>query len=142
MDNRRDLPGYKYYARPDGYRPAVYVTFLDLVEAAGAPANGVCLPVTDSELEGLDERERNYRRIDVSDRIAGGARVWTYIGSPEGRERRERGVALATAVIDAGYLSAVHAGFAALGRDEAAVAARSLAPRDLPVVQLVRHELS
>ena len=27
MDNRRDLPGYKYYAASDGSRPAVSVAF-------------------------------------------------------------------------------------------------------------------
>ena len=32
MDNSVDLPGYKYYVTPDGERPPVFVTFLNLVE--------------------------------------------------------------------------------------------------------------
>ena len=35
MDNSVDLPGYKHYVDPDGARPDVKVTFLNLVEAAG-----------------------------------------------------------------------------------------------------------
>jgi hypothetical protein len=108
MDNRRDLPGYKYYTRAGGYRPALRVAFLDLLElppSAGPGANGVCVPVDERRLDQLDARERNYRRVDVSDRVAaGGARVWTYIGSPEARERLVVGVRLGTAVIDAVYL--------------------------------------
>jgi hypothetical protein len=145
MDNRRDLPGYKYYTRPGGYRPAVHIAFLDLVElpsAADQGANGICVPVDGSRLEQLDARERNYRRVDVSERVAaGGARVWTYIGSAEARERLADGVRLGTAVIDAGYLRLVQEGFSALGGAEQRAARDSLRPEDLPVVELVRHEL-
>jgi hypothetical protein len=146
MDNRHDLPGYKYYTRPDGYRPAAHVAFLDLVEPGRsdpvAGANGVCIPVDEPLLEALDARERNYRRIDVSERVAaGGARVWAYIGSTEGRDRLAAGVRIGTAVIDAGYLRLVEQGFGALGGAEQRVARDSLRPGDLPVVELFRHEL-
>jgi hypothetical protein len=145
MDNRRDLPGYKYYTRLDGYRPAAYIAFLDVVETATGserPCNGVCVPVDDRALEALDARERNYRRLDVSDRVpVGGARVWTYVGSAEGRERLAHGRSLATAIVDAGYLRAVEAAFAGLGAGEQAAAAGSLEPADLPVIELIRHEL-
>jgi hypothetical protein len=149
MDNRRDLPGYKYYTRPGGCRPAVHVAFLDLLEiepaAAGAPgpANGVCLPVDNAALARLDARERNYRRVDVSERLPGApGRVWTYIGSVDGRERLARGRRLGTAVIDAGYLGVVRARFRALGDAEFETARDSLRPGELPVVELVRHVLA
>jgi hypothetical protein len=160
MDNRRDLPGYKYYTDAGGRRPAVFVAYPDLVPADPAPihpaedltpdgrtarVNGLCLPVNDAMLEHLDRRERNYERTDVSDRVApgalNGARVWAYIGTDAARARLAQGRRAGTAVIDAGYLRTVEAAFAVLGDDELAGLRASLAPGDLPVVPLIRHEL-
>lgn len=142
MDNRRDLPGYKYYTDPEGRRPAVFVAFLDVVEDPDASVNGLCLPVDAAALAQLDERERNYVRVEVSDRVqAQGARVWTYTGSPQGRERLRRGRAAGRAVIDAGYLRAVQAGFAWLGEAELSACRPSLHADGLPVVPLRRHPL-
>jgi gamma-glutamylcyclotransferase (GGCT)/AIG2-like uncharacterized protein YtfP len=149
MDNRRDLPGYKYYTDGGGRRPQVFVAYLDLVPAhpalgdGAARINGLCLPVDDAALEQLDRRERNYERADVSDRIeADGARVWAYFGKAAARERLAEGRRSGTAVIDADYVRTVEAGFAALGDQELATARTSLEPGDLPVVELTRHELT
>jgi len=147
MDNRRDLPGYKYYTDTGGRRPEVFVTFLDVRRSpdAGARVNGLCLPVDDARLAALDRRERNYERIDVSEVVsvdgADGIRVWTYAGSAAGRERLRSGVAAGTAVIDANYLDGVRDGFALLGEPEHRACAGSLDPGGLPVVALRRHEL-
>jgi gamma-glutamylcyclotransferase (GGCT)/AIG2-like uncharacterized protein YtfP len=145
MDNRRDLPGYKYYTDADGGRPQVYVAYLDLVGAPDDPeatVNGLCLPVDDGLLSELDRRERNYDRVDVSDRVAaGGARVWAYLGSEAARERLAAGRDDGSAVIDAGYVRTVEAGFAALGAPEHAACRASLRPDGLPVVELTRHDL-
>ncbi|MFZ0088595.1 MAG: gamma-glutamylcyclotransferase family protein [Solirubrobacteraceae bacterium] len=146
MDNRRDLPGYKYYTDPAGSRPPAFVAFLDLVfgDGMGATVGGRCLPVNDRLLAELDRRERNYRRIDVTDRIdvsehvAGAdARVWTYVGTAAGRERLREGRRTGTAVIDAHYLQAVRAGLAALRTDDA----RTLDTDGIPVAELIRHDL-
>jgi hypothetical protein len=144
MDNRRDLPGYKYYTAADGTRPPVFVSFLDVAPAAGGAAvNGLCLPVDGAQLARLDRRERNYSRLDVSGRIdAGGARVWVYVGTPAARERLSGARGDERAVIDATYLGAVERAFAAFGADELDLCRPSLAPGDLPVVELVRHELA
>jgi gamma-glutamylcyclotransferase (GGCT)/AIG2-like uncharacterized protein YtfP len=148
MDNRRDLSGYKYYTDAGGRRPEVFVAFLDLWAAPdGAVVNGLCLPVDATRLAALDRRERNYDRIDVTDRLAvsagapGGARVWTYVGSPAGRRRLRQARAAGAAVIDANYLRAVRNAFARLGEAERRACAASLDTRDLPVVPLRRHEL-
>jgi hypothetical protein len=145
MDNRVDLPGYKCYRDAAGHRPPVSVCFLDLEAdlAARTPVNGLCLPVDAADLAALDRRERNYERIEVSDRVdgAGGARVWTYRGSPAGRARFDAAARAGTAVIHAAYLRAVRSGFRALGEGEWEACAPSLAPGALPVVELVRHEL-
>ena len=144
MDNRRDLPGYKYYTDAGGRRPEVFVAYLDLMPSdAAARVNGVCLPVDGATLELLDRRERNYERTDVSDRVeADGARVWAYIGIAAARERLAEGRRTQTAVIDAGYVRTVQDGFASLGEGELAAVRASLVPGDLPVVELIRHELA
>jgi hypothetical protein len=142
MDNRRDLPGYKYYTDEAGRRPAVFVTFLDVRPSPSAVSNGVCRPVDARRLEILDHRERNYARVDVSDHVlGGGARIWTYVGSPDGRERLARGVAAGRAVIHDAYLRQVTGAFTALGADEYEACRRSLCPGPLPVRSLTRHEL-
>ena len=145
MDNRIDLPGYKCYVRADGCRPDLSVCFLDIEtdESPDGRVNGVCLPVDATRLAALDRRERNYDRIDVSGRVRGadGMRVWTYRGSPQGRARFRAAVRAGTAVIHAGYVETVRAGFQALGSAEWTACAPSLHPGGLPVVALERREL-
>lgn len=148
MDNTIDLAGYKCYLDPAGLRPDISVCFLDIDEdPAGSPearVNGVCLPVDAAELEALDRRERNYDRIDISDRLAegDGTRVWTYRGSAAGRARFDAAVRAGTAVIQAGYLEAVRAGFQRLGPAEWEACEPSVEPGALPVLDLVRRELA
>src|SRR3954452_3259035 len=68
MDNRVDLPGYKYYVdAQSGERPAVYVAYLDLEPDPDNTVNGVAFEATDVELRSLDARERNYERRVVKD---------------------------------------------------------------------------
>jgi hypothetical protein len=143
MDNRRDLPGYKHYTDLRGERPPVFVCYLDVVDDAPpwATVNGLCLPVDARRLALLDGRERNYERRDVSAAVdAGGARVWTYVGRREARMRMRWAVGARRAIIHAGYLDAVAAGFQVLGPSEYEAAAASLSPGALPVVALVRHD--
>src|SRR3954469_4120406 len=86
-DNAVDLPRYKHYEREGGGRPAVMVAFLDVEPAEGAEVNGAVFEVED--LASLDERERNYERVEVE---TSAGRAWTYAGSPDGRARLARGV--------------------------------------------------
>jgi hypothetical protein len=141
MDNRRDLPGYKHYTDELGRRPPVFVCFLDVERDPRGSVNGLCLPVDGPRLAVLDERERNYERVDVSASVdAGGARVWAYIGAREARLRMRWAVAAHRAVIDGRYLEMVADGFRALGEDELRRSAPSLAPGLLPVLALTRHD--
>lgn len=115
MDNRRTLPGYRYFLdRGSDERPAVYVAFLDIREAPGATVNGVVFP---ADLPALDARERNYARVDVTHVTdhAGGGRVWAYAGLPEARERCAAGRREGTAVVWDQYLARVRGGFEAHG---------------------------
>ncbi len=143
-DNLRAIPGYKLYlSRSDGSRPAVHVAFIDIDPHPSSVVNGVVTPVSRTELEVLDLRERNYDRVDVSGQIEAEfpGRVWTYRGSAEGRERLRRGRAEGRAVVSRDYLEKVRAGFAALGPDHERAFAESSSLDDLPVADLERLDL-
>jgi cation transport regulator ChaC len=145
MNNRVDLPGYKYYLDARGDRPDVHVAFLDLRPAPGQSVNGVCLPVTVDELAILDRRERNYVRRDLTalcPLAQEDIRVWAYVGSPAGRRRLTTARAAGRAVIDRTYLEGVREAFKRLGPAEYAHYAPSLDPDGLPVLPLNRHDLA
>ena len=146
MDNSVDLPGYKFYVEPNGRRPGVFVAFLDLVAdpAPDAGVIGICRPFAHEQLAELDRRERNYVRVDVSDRFDHTGRVWTYVGSRDGRARLREGRRRGAAVIHAGYLQSVRDGARAARIGPAAYEAfeASLDPAGLPVVELERCELA
>jgi gamma-glutamylcyclotransferase (GGCT)/AIG2-like uncharacterized protein YtfP len=110
MDNSVDLPGYKYYVDAhSGERPALFVTFVDLVPDPRSSVAGVVFPVDDGELEALDSRERNYERRDVTAVVNPpvGGRIWAYFGTAEARKRYERGRSTNTAVVARDYWDAV-----------------------------------
>jgi gamma-glutamylcyclotransferase (GGCT)/AIG2-like uncharacterized protein YtfP len=125
MDNRRTIPGYKYYLDEDGGRPAVYVTFLAIRPQPGASVSGAVFAVDDAMLGALDRRERNYDRRDVSDLVDVDGRVWAYVGSRAGRARCAAGRAAGTAVVARQYLAEV----------------RHAEPPDLPVRPLLRRDV-
>jgi hypothetical protein len=81
MDNSVDLPGYKYYVDPEGGRPAVKVTFVNIEEAPGASVSGVVIEMDPPP----DRRERNYERREVEPGL------WAYVGRPDARARYEEG---------------------------------------------------
>jgi cation transport regulator ChaC len=136
MDNRVDLPGYKHFVAPGGERPALLVAFLDIAPEAGTSVNGVALPVSEAELPGLDDRERNYERVEVSEHIDADlrGRVWAYVGLDTARERLARGRREGRLAIASSYLARVLAGFELLGQRDAF--ARLTAAMPAPVVDL------
>jgi hypothetical protein len=142
MDNRFDLPGYKYYLAPDGSRPSVFVAFLDVVPSPGGSVNGLCRPVAEEELPVLDRRERNYARVEVTGRIDGPpGRTWIYVGSPAARERLRHGSEAGSAVVTREYLDRVVRGFEALGPDELRGFEATTVPHPFPVLDLERIDL-
>jgi hypothetical protein len=137
MDNRATIPGYKYYRRRvDGSRPEVFVAFLDIVQDAAALTRGILIEVDDVALRALDERERNYDRIDVTAAVpdAPGA-VWAYRGSAAGRERLRSGRRRGSAVVDLRYVVGVRAAFEELGWHE------EIDPGELALMDLERVDL-
>jgi hypothetical protein len=143
MDNTRDIPGYKHYrSRRDGSRPPVCVAFLDLEPAAEESVNGICLEAPPERLAELDQRERNYVRVDVTERLSPRppGRTWAYVGRPESRARLRCARAGSRAVVSREYRDHVVRGFADLGRDALAAFQRSTELDGLPVADLVRIE--
>jgi cation transport regulator ChaC len=136
MDNSVDLPGYKHFVAPDGERPALLVAFLDIAPKAGASVSGVVLPVSSAELPGLDERERNYARVEVTEQIDADlrGRVWAYVGLDAARERLAVGRREGRLAIASSYHARVLAGFKLLGQRDAF--ARLTAEMPAPVVDL------
>ncbi len=143
MDNRLDLPGYKSYRlRSDASRPAAFVCFLDIEPDPGSSVTGVCLPVAERDLDALDDRERNYVRVDVSDALPDPpGRVWAYVGSPAGCARLRDGLARGCATISGDYLDAALAAIAAIAPDEADAVRRAAAENGLTVLSLDRIDL-
>jgi cation transport regulator ChaC len=120
MDNRRTIPGYKYFLdAATGARPEVHVAFLDVVAEPGASTCGVVIPVDDAGLAALDARERNYRRVDVRAHVSAdpGGPVWAYLGLDAARKRYADAVRAGTAVVSRAYVDGVRAGFEAAGLD-------------------------
>jgi hypothetical protein len=131
MDNSRDLPGYKWYRqRATHDRPRAFVAFLDVVPAAGGAVNGLCIPVDAAALERLDARERNYERVEVTDRIEAPppGRIWTYVGSAAGRRRLRTGVRERRLLISQEYRDDVEHAFRRLGAEQLAAYRASTAP--------------
>jgi gamma-glutamylcyclotransferase (GGCT)/AIG2-like uncharacterized protein YtfP len=135
MDNRVVIPDYKIFETPDGRRPAVDVTFLDLVPDPAGAVNGALLEVDEAALAVLDRRERQYERVDVTAHLEDPpGRVWTYVGRAEGRARVREG----RPVVQRAYVELVERGFRALGAGEPERFAASTEPVRFPVQDLVR----
>jgi hypothetical protein len=143
MDNSIDVPGYKSYRlRSDGSRPAAFVCFLDIEPDPAGAVTGVCMPVDEPGLRELDDRERNYDRVDVSAQVASApGRVWAYVGSAAGRARLREGLASGRAVISRDYRDAALTAIAAIAPGEAAEMRRASTEGGLAVVSLQRIDL-
>jgi hypothetical protein len=146
MDNRARIPGYKYYVDPiSGLAPAVSVTFLNLALQTGVACAGFLLPVDTEELVALDARERNYGRVEVTQRIRTAAHelsgpVYAYLGTRAARQRYASAVAAGSAVISRAYREAVEDGFNHAGMLGAYHA--STRPPECPVRELTRVNLA
>jgi hypothetical protein len=133
MDNRRTIPGYKYFLDAGtGERPAVHVAFLDLEPDPSAHVDGVALAVDGADLGELDARERNYRRVDVA--LDGHGPAWVYVGLRAARVRYEQAAGAGRAVVARAYVDDVRAGFAAHGLD-------FHTRPDVPVMDLTRVDV-
>jgi dephospho-CoA kinase len=95
------------------------VAALGIYEQPDHWINGALFTVGDADLQLLDRRERNYDRVDVSDRIECGATgpmtVLTYVPKPESVARTLDALRAGRCVVAQPYLDLVEAGFRQLG---------------------------
>lgn len=133
----------------DGSRKEWTIVALGLVASPDETVNGVVGWVTADELPKLDRRERNYDRIDVSDRttFGGGAAVEltgpvvTYVPRPEPlqwyRDARDRG----TAAVERRYYDLVDGAFADLGPDRRQRYHATTPAPEVPVIEMTRDSV-
>lgn len=125
------------------------IVALGVVPAADEQVNGVVASVAGGELTNLDRRERNYDRVDVTDKITllddeGGVvsgSIYTYVPRPESIAAYEAARDNGTAGIRRTYWELVDRAFAAFGDDQAERYRTSTPAPDVPVVDLLEaHE--
>ncbi|GAB4528269.1 MAG: hypothetical protein Tsb0014_09490 [Pleurocapsa sp.] len=120
MDNSLDLPNYKYYVEPKtGNRPAAFVTFLNVCPIQSQAIMGILFRVSEKELQNLDRRERNYRRIDATNLIdySINGKAWVYIGLDEAQQRYQQGLQQSNVMIAQDYFNSVHHAYYLLGKE-------------------------
>lgn len=144
MNNKVDIPGYKYYLNPQTTeRPNLFVTFLNIRPSPKDYVNGLAFEVSQTELEKLNQREKNYQIIDVTAAIDSplAGRVFSYIGKSEARQRFDEGLQLSTSVINQVYLEAVLEAFSSHSPDFLAEYHLSTDKPEIPVVALEQVKL-
>jgi cation transport regulator ChaC len=144
MDNLRTIPGYKYYVdRATGERGGWFVTFLNVVADSHASVNGVLFVVTGDQLAELDERERNYNRIEISAQLSPpvDGETWVYAGADAAVCRFAVGRRTGRAVVSLDYYERVIGDFAALGPGAADRFKQLTDPPPCPVIDLRRVDV-
>ncbi|MEM9217400.1 MAG: gamma-glutamylcyclotransferase family protein [Cyanobacteria bacterium P01_F01_bin.150] len=139
MDNRINLPGYKFYVeKHSGNRPQGVVTFLNIRPCSGKTITGIVFDVSEQELQRLDLRERNYRKVDVSDMIDSptSRSIYAYVGRKESDQRYQQGLEQKSAIISRDYYDLVYGAYKALGAEALADYMDTTDPPQIPIVDL------
>jgi hypothetical protein len=115
------------------------VVALGLVDAPET-CNGVIARVNRHDVALLDQRERDYDRVDVTDRIDAGfevdGRVVTYVPRPGAVLRYEQYRDRGRAAVSLRYLRLVTSAFEALGPGQRQRFEETTPPPDVPIVDL------
>lgn len=143
MRNHDPINDRKFYVDAGTLlRPEIHVAYTNLVQADSGRCIGVLIPVSADALRSFDEREVNYARMDVTDRLSPRppGRAWTYFGLDQARARFQQGLRTGNVFVASEYLAAVEAGFQGAGPSIHADYLASTGPvqvpcRDLRVVR-------
>ena len=144
MDNRINVPGYKYYVETHtGRRPNGVVTFLNIRPCQGKNITGIVFTVSPEELIRLDQRERNYRKVNVTSMIDGAisGSVYAYMGLNESERRYHEGLKRQNAMISQEYYDLVYSAYASLGNDALAGYVDTTETPPIPIVHLERRQV-
>lgn len=120
MNNKVDLPEYKYYRdRYANNRLDGFVAFLNIRPHPDRIISGILFRVSNAELKKLDLRERNYQRINITNQLNIKARnAWVYIGSKDAEQRYQKGLSQGKAFISQDYYNSVQNAYRSLGERE------------------------
>ena len=144
MDNRINVPGYKYYVeKHTGHRPDGVVTFLNIRPCKGKNITGIIFNVSKEELIRLDQREQNYRKIDVTAMIDApvSEKVYAYIGLNESERRYHEGLRRQNAMISQEYYDLVYGAYASLGKDALVDYVDTTEQPQIPIVHLEKRQI-
>jgi len=120
MDNRIDLPNYKYYVdKKTGNRPEGFVAFLNIRPHKGNNIIGILFGASEKDLQGLDKRGRNYRRMDITNLIETpvDGKAWVYIGLDEAEKRYQEGLIKDNVIVSQSYFNSVYNAYLSLGEE-------------------------
>ena len=119
------------------------IVALGVVAAADESVNGIVARVSEIEIAALDQRERDYDRVDVTESVSvdrealePAARIVTYVPRPTAIERYEAARDHGRAGIRSSYWGLVDAAFAVWGADQLERYRSSTPPPDVPVVAI------
>jgi dephospho-CoA kinase len=134
---------YGVHRAPDGPERRVTIVALGLAPSEDESANGIVVRVDEAELARLDRRERDYDRVDVTDRVASAValpgRVVTYVPRTSAIERYEAARDAGSAAIEQRYWDLVAGAFADLGEEHLDRYERTTPVPDIPVLPLERR---
>ncbi|NET10514.1 MAG: gamma-glutamylcyclotransferase [Symploca sp. SIO2B6] len=144
MDNRINIPGYKYYVDVHtGQRPNGFVTFLNIRPCQGTSITGIVFKVSTQELERLDQRERNYRKLDVTEHldVPVSEKVYAYVGLDESEKHYYEGVTQDSAIISKDYYELVYRAYESLGQETLTDYLNTTDAPDIPIVHLEKRQI-
>lgn len=144
MNNQIDLPSYKYYRNNlTKKRDFKFVTFLNIEEKLNSSIEGILFSVDSVNLKKLDERERNYKRININHHIYIDVKgdIWTYVGSEEGEKRYLTGKSQESIAIQLEYYNKVIFAFAQERELNLNSFFHSMIIPEVPIISMTRIDL-
>ena len=145
MDNRVNIPGYKYYINKNtGDRLDGFVAFLNIRPQLGKTVTGILFRTSHADLEKLDNREYNYERVDITHKldIQIQGRAWVYIGLDKAEQCYQEGLSKYNASISQTYFDLVHNAYRSLGEAAFSNYISTTDQPTIPILELERHQIS
>ena len=150
MNNNHSISGYKRYfhrfhegeANSGGVVDG-YIAFLGLRQCEKSNVNGIIFKVEEDELLALDQREKNYRRVDVSNyvnNLRADRVLYCYMPSEEGLQRYIEGEKMNKLFISVGYERSVEDAFKKAGKAQYCKYRASTLDTSLPRLDLIKRK--
>lgn len=123
MDNKRDLPNYKYYVESIkglDKRPPCFVTFLNIEKHVDSEVMGVLFKVDQKMLEKLKLRETHYKLINIKTFLDFNFKedAFTFTAHDDGLDNFKKGEKKDLAVISKNYFNLVEDAFRKLEKNK------------------------